>query len=145
MATGCRIGYVPVAPGTFGSLEGLMASWLLSRTSPAAALVLTLVFIALAVWVSHEAEGVLGRKDPGCVVIDEVAGMMVTLVGLPFTWITAGLGFLLFRILDILKPPPVRNLQDGLPGGLGIVMDDVAAGILANLMLRIFTAATGLT
>jgi phosphatidylglycerophosphatase A len=145
MATGCRIGEVPVAPGTFGSIEGLLFCWLLTRCALPIALALTLIFIGLAVWVSHEAERMLAQKDPGCVVIDEVAGMMVTLLGLPFTYVTAGIGFLLFRGLDILKPPPIRNLQDGLPGGFGIVMDDVAAGIFANLILRLLIAVTGLT
>jgi phosphatidylglycerophosphatase A len=145
VATGCRVGDIPVAPGTFGSIEGLIFCWLLARSALPVALVLMLAFIALAIWVSHEAERTIGRKDPGCVVIDEVAGMMVTLLGLPFTYATAGIGFLLFRVLDILKPFPIRNLQDGLPGGFGIVMDDVAAGVFANLILRFLISVTGLT
>ena len=76
--------------------------------------------------------------------LDEIVGMMVTLMGIPFTHETALLGFVLFRLLDILKPPPVRTLQDTLPGGAGVVMDDVGAGIIGNIVLRIICHVAGL-
>ncbi len=98
----------------------------------------TLLFILFAVYIADAAEKLLKRSDPGCIVIDEMAGMMVTLIGLPFNPITVVIGFIIFRILDILKPFPIRNLDRGIPGGMGVVADDVAAGIIANLLLRIY-------
>lgn len=80
------------------------------------------------------------HPDPSEVVIDEVVGMMVTLAYLPWSFISIGLGFLLFRVFDIIKPPPARQLER-LPGGWGIVMDDVVAGIYANLALRLILFA----
>ena len=93
-------------------------------------------FIFFAVYIADAAEKILKQKDPSCIVIDEIAGMMVTLIGLPFNPFTVVIGFIIFRILDILKPFPIRNLDERIPGGLGVVADDVAAGIIANLLLR---------
>jgi phosphatidylglycerophosphatase A len=86
---------------------------------------------------AHEAEIILKAEDPGCIVIDEVAGMLVTLIGLPFNMISVFGGFLIFRILDIWKPYPIRFLERKLSGGVGIVMDDVVAGVLGNIILRV--------
>jgi phosphatidylglycerophosphatase A len=130
------IGKIPFAPGTFGSVPGLFICFLFSRASTNLSALLTVVLILLAVWVSEHAERNIGEKDPGCIVIDEVAGMVVTMMGLPFNALTAISGFVLFRLLDITKPPPIRTIQDGLSGGAGVVMDDVAAGIIGNLLLR---------
>ena len=101
------------------------------------AVVCIVLFIALAVWISAEAEILLKQKDPGCIVIDEIAGMAVTFVGLPFNLTTALIGFIIFRILDISKPFPIRTLDKRVSGGVGIVIDDVVAGIFANLLLRL--------
>jgi phosphatidylglycerophosphatase A len=95
-----------------------------------------LFFIIFAVCIADAAEKILKQNDPGCIVIDEIAGMMVTLIGLPVSPITLVSGFIIFRILDILKPFPIRNIDKRIPGGLGVVADDVAAGIIANLLLR---------
>ena len=78
----------------------------------------------------------VGRKDPGLVVVDEVAGQWITLVGMPFTAPVVLAGFVLFRVMDIVKPWPARALER-LPGGWGIMADDVAAGIYAQLLLRV--------
>ena len=137
LATGFYIGKIPLAPGTFGSLIGLPLCFLLAKIQLSAAIIAVLLIIALAIWISNVAERTLERKDPGCIVIDEIAGMVVTLIGLPFNLTTAAIGFILFRILDILKPFPIRILDKRLPGGLGIVADDVVAGIFANLLIRI--------
>jgi phosphatidylglycerophosphatase A len=91
-------------------------------------------------WIANEAEKILKTKDPGCIVIDEIAGMILTLIGLPFNMVMAGAGFMLFRVLDIWKPYPIRFFEKKLPGGVGVVMDDVAAGILSNVVLRILFA-----
>ncbi len=137
LATGGYVGQIPFAPGTFGSLIGLPFCYLLAGIQLSTAIVAALIFIILAVLISGAAAKTLKRKDPGCIVIDEIAGMVVTFIGLPFTLTTAVLGFILFRILDILKPFPIRTLDQRLSGGLGIVADDVVAGILANVIIRL--------
>ena len=137
LATGFYIGKIPFAPGTFGSLIGLPLCFLLAGIQISAAIIAALLIIALAIWISNVAERALERRDPGCIVIDEIAGMVVTLIGLPFNLTTAAIGFILFRILDILKPFPIRILDKRLPGGLGIVADDVVAGIFSNALIRI--------
>jgi phosphatidylglycerophosphatase A len=137
LATGFYVGNIPFAPGTFGSLIGLPLGFLLAGVQLSAAIIAALLIIGLAIWIANVAARALKRKDPGCIVIDEIAGMVVTLIGLPFNFATAVTGFILFRILDILKPFPIRILDKRVSGGLGIVADDVVAGIFANLLLRI--------
>ena len=139
LATGFYIGNIPVAPGTFGSLLGLPLCFSLTGISASSAVLWTLLFILFAVWIADAAEKILKQNDPGCIVIDEIAGMMVAFVGLPFNPITVVIGFIIFRILDILKPFPIRDLDKRIPGGLGVVADDVAAGILTNLLLRVIS------
>jgi phosphatidylglycerophosphatase A len=136
LATGFYVGNIPVAPGTFGSLIGLPLCYLLAKLQLTAAIIAALLLIGLAIWISNAAEKTLKRKDPGCIVVDEMAGMAVTLIGLPFNLTTVVTGFILFRILDILKPFPIRVLDKRLSGGLGIVADDVAAGIFSNIIIR---------
>jgi phosphatidylglycerophosphatase A len=137
LATGLGVGKSPVAPGTFGSLLGLVLLWGVAGW-PGSLLALFVVgFCMLAVWVSHRAEQIMGTHDPGCIVIDEMAGILIAGAGLPFTVPFAAVVFVLFRMLDILKPFPVGWLDRHLKGGIGIVMDDVAAGILANLAIRL--------
>ena len=136
-STGCFIGNIPFAPGTFGSIPGLALCYLLSKIEFALAVVLTILFVFFAIWMAHEAEIILKAEDPGCIVIDEMAGMVVTLIGLPFNMVSVLAGFLLFRILDIFKPYPIRFLERKLSGGIGIVMDDIVAGALGNIILRV--------
>lgn len=137
VATGGGVGKIPFAPGTAGSLLALLPCLLLSGLSPAIAGALILAFTGCAVGVAHAAENILNKRDPGCIVIDEMAGMMVTLAGLPFNILTAVAGFIVFRTLDIIKPFPIRSVERRLGGGTGVVMDDVIAGIMGNLFLRI--------
>jgi phosphatidylglycerophosphatase A len=101
------------------------------------AVLLTLIAILCAIWIANEAEKILKTEDPGCIVIDEIAGIILTLFGLPFNIISVTAGFLVFRALDIWKPYPIRFLENKFSGGIGIVLDDVAAGILSNLILRV--------
>ncbi len=137
LATGLYIGNIPFAPGSFGSLIALPLCFVLAEISLAAAVICTLVFIVFAGWIADAAEKILKRNDPGCIVIDEIAGMMVTLIGLPFNLTTVAMGFIIFRMLDIFKPFPIRYLDKRIPGGLGVVADDVVAGMIANLLLRL--------
>jgi phosphatidylglycerophosphatase A len=137
LATGFYVGRIPLAPGTFGSLLGLPLCFLLAATPLPAALAAVLLILVLATWIAGAAERISGSRDPGCIVIDEIAGMVVALIGLPFHPTTVVAGFILFRVLDILKPFPIRMIDKRLPGGLGIVADDVVAGLFANVLLRI--------
>ena len=137
LATGGFVGNIPLAPGTFGSLVGLPFCFFLSLLSISFAAIFIIAFIVLAIWVAQETEKLIKEKDPGCIVIDEIAGMMVTLLGLPLDPFTVVAGFLIFRILDIFKPFPARMLERTIPGGAGVVLDDIAAGIWGNLILRI--------
>lgn len=135
-ATGCFIGNVSVAPGTFGSTLGIPLCFLISKIELTVALVFTIIFIFFAIVIAQEAEKMLGEKDPGCIVIDEIAGLMVALIGVPFNIISVLTGFLIFRVFDILKPYPIKYLERKLSGGVAIVMDDVVAGIYSNIALR---------
>jgi phosphatidylglycerophosphatase A len=136
LATGIGSGHAPVAPGTAGSAVGLLMFWPLASLPLAAQLAACVaVFVLGALAATRVARGT-GKKDPGLVVVDEVVGMWVTLVGLPFGVVTAAAGFVLFRIMDVAKPWPARDLER-LPGGWGIMADDVAAGIYAHLLLRV--------
>ena len=132
LATWFGSGLAPVAPGTFGTLATLPLVVLLWRWAPGwpHLLVGVLVFFA-GTWASHDAESRFGRKDPGCVVVDESAGMLVASAWLPPSALNLVLAFALFRAADILKPWPCRSLE-GLPRGWGIMADDVAAGLWAQ-------------
>ena len=138
LATALGAGYAPIAPGTWGSAVGLLLWFALPSTPWIQALVIVAV-VAAGVWSGGVAEGHFGRTDPGQVVIDEVAGMLVTLFLNPVGWRGAVAGFFLFRAADILKPFPARRLER-LHGGLGIMADDVMAGIYANVALRVILA-----
>ena len=143
MATGFYIGTVPVAPGTLGSLIGLPLCLFLSRLTFLQSVLIILVFILFAVGIASAAEKILKQKDPGQIVIDEIAGLLVTFAGLPFNLKTALAGFIIFRLFDILKPFPIRILDKRMGGGSGVVLDDVVAGIYGNLFLRLVIYFSG--
>jgi len=128
LATWCGTGLLPFAPGTFGTLGALpLAVALLYCPVPFRAVFL-LIFMAVAVWASGRSQSLLGRADPPEVVIDEVAGFLVATWLLRPTWANLAGAFLFFRLFDILKPFPVGFLDRRLKGGIGIVLDDIAAG-----------------
>lgn len=135
-ATGGYIGRIPIAPGTFGSLIGIPIAYAFSLMGTPTAFSAVVLITVAAVWIAHLAEKQLKQKDPGCIVIDEIAGMCVALVGIPFSWVAGLAGFFIFRVFDVLKPPPIRQLDRHLSGGWGIVLDDVAAGAMTNIILR---------
>jgi phosphatidylglycerophosphatase A len=135
LASAFGVGYIPIAPGTLGSAVGLLL-WL---ALPAAATAQAIAIGALLVvgsWSAGAAERHFGRSDPGQVVIDEVAGMLVTLFLNPVGWLGAIGAFVLFRIADIIKPFPANRLER-LPGGIGVMADDLMAAVYANLALRL--------
>jgi phosphatidylglycerophosphatase A len=137
LATLFGAGRSPFAPGTVGTLAVLPLAALSWRFLPVwGHLLATLAVAAAGIWAADVAARTMGLKDPGAVVIDEAAGLMVTLVGVPFGWATGAAAFLLFRAMDVLKPPPADRLER-LPGGWGIVLDDLAAGLYANLALHL--------
>ena len=144
VATGFFIGTVPFAPGTFGSLIGLPVCFLLSRLNLLQSVIYILVFILFAIGIASAAEKILKQKDPGQIVIDEIAGLMVTFAGLPFNFKTALAGFIIFRVFDILKPFPIRILERRVGGGTGVVLDDVLAGVYGNLILRLVIYLSGI-
>jgi phosphatidylglycerophosphatase A len=134
LATALGAGYAPLAPGTFGSAAGLILWWLLPQAAAAQLAAIVAVF-ALGSWSGSVAERHFKGTDPGQVVLDEVLGMLITLFMNPVGWAGALLGFLLFRVADIVKPYPANRLE-ALHGGFGILADDAMAAVYSNLALR---------
>jgi phosphatidylglycerophosphatase A len=134
LATAFGAGYVPIAPGTFGSLVGLVL-WAVLPPSPAVQLSTIAAVFVVGSWSAGVAERHFNRTDPSHVVIDEVLGMLMTLFLNPVGWAGASVGFLFFRVADVIKPYPANRLER-LPGGLGVMADDAMAAIYANLALR---------
>ena len=140
-ATFFGIGLLRPGPGTWGSaatvlLWCLLTRWIAPGMQPAAAIVLAAVAVAVGIPAATEVSRASGLKDPQFVVIDEVAGQLIALIFVPVSWKSLVLGFILFRAFDIVKPPPVRNLER-LPEGTGIVIDDVGAGLYALAIMQV--------
>lgn len=142
IATFFGIGHLQPGSGTWAAAVTVLLWWAASNWLPAgwllpvavaASVLITLIGIPPSTVVAHES----GTKDPGFVVIDEVAGQMIALIGVPVHWKYLLAGFILFRSFDIVKPFPLRRLE-ALPGGTGIMMDDVGAGLYALVLLQIW-------
>ena len=129
IATGFYSGYLPKAPGTWGSLVGLLLFFLLHTLSLPVYLAVVAGLFVVGSFAAGEAEKILDNRDPGLVVIDEIVGILITMIAVPATPLAMALGFILFRIFDILKPFPVNFFDQRFHGGLGIMLDDVMAGI----------------
>ena len=143
LATGFGAGLAPVAPGTTGTLVGVLICLIFSPLHWLLRLLIVIFLLVLAIYIAERAEQVYRKKDDQRIVIDEIAGFQVTMLpiaitGLHLTGLHLLVGFVLFRIFDILKPFPIANLQR-LPGGWGVVIDDVAAGIYAGIVLLLLT------
>lgn len=139
LATGAYSGYAPVAPGTAGSLAAVPLVLLfaqIGQISPVLQLVLLICGITGACWVAGKAEYYLGVHDSGRIVIDEIIGLLTATVFLELTFHRLVVAFFLFRLFDMLKPPPARYFDECVPGGPGVVLDDVWAGIYTNLIVR---------
>jgi phosphatidylglycerophosphatase A len=137
----CGVGYIPLAPGTFGSLVGVAIFWALTRVAAGSILVIVaiLAFIFAGIWAGTRTEEISGRKDPGKIVVDEVAGQLIALFPLVFVkWgvTTVMLSFILFRFFDIVKPYPANKLQE-LEGGVGVMCDDLVAGAYAAIIMSV--------
>jgi phosphatidylglycerophosphatase A len=131
------VGYIPLAPGTFASAAAFIIYFPLNTLNHWSFYLGAVILVTLAgVWASGRAEKISGISDPSFVVIDEVAGQLITLFLLPFSWKILIAGFFLFRLFDIIKPYPGRRLEQ-LHGGWGIMLDDVLAGVYANILLQL--------
>jgi len=136
-ATGFYSGKIPFAPGTFGTIAAIPFA-LIFLVIPQAFYGLYIIsFILMAIFFADHTERILGKKDPGCIVIDEMAGYLVTLSVVPVTAFTLVAGFFIFRFFDIVKCAPVRYFEENFPGGAGVVLDDIMAGILSAFVLRL--------
>ena len=129
VATVAGAGYAPVAPGTVASALTVLVLWLVPFTRAGLVVFLAIV-VVVGTWAAHHAEAVIGGKDPGAIVIDEVAGMALSVLVFPLTVPVLGTGFLLFRLFDIAKPFPARGSQR-IGGGVGVMIDDLIAGVYA--------------
>lgn len=158
--TTCGVGYLPIAPGTWGSLLAVGFYALLASSfssfrysadlqSPeftvavihAVILLALLLYILVGIWAASRSLALLGNSDPSEAVVDEVMGQFIVFLFIPFTssWVLIGAGFLLFRLFDIWKPYPIDDLQQ-LPGGIGVCADDMLAGVYAGVCLSVIYA-----
>jgi phosphatidylglycerophosphatase A len=140
----CGVGYLPLIPGTFGSLLGVAIFLALTRVTAGTILLVVaiLAFTFAGIWAGSRTEEISGRKDPGKIVVDEVAGQLIALFPLVFVkWsmTTVMVSFILFRFFDIVKPYPANRLQE-LKGGVGVMCDDLVAGAYAAIIVWIVTA-----
>lgn len=131
LATGLGSGYIKGAPGTYGSVVGVALYLAICGLPLYSYILFCLAFILFAIWITDRALPFFEGEDPQQIVIDEIAGFLVTMIGHPFSWLTIGLGFVFFRLFDIIKPQPVRYFDRKVKGPWGIVLDDVFAGIYA--------------
>jgi phosphatidylglycerophosphatase A len=148
VATFFGVGLGRPAPGTYGSAATVALWWLLSRSiqpnwQAASLIAMALLAIAVGIPAATCVSRATGLKDPQFVVVDEVAGQLITLIAVPVGWKTILVGFILFRVFDTLKPPPVRQLEK-LPEGTGIVVDDVGAGLMALAVMQLLLHFTRL-
>ncbi len=133
LSTGAYLGYIPFMPGTFGSLWGVAIGYF-TASLPLYAQALSIILITIAsICIAGQAAGYMGGKDPSSVVCDEISGILVSIFLIPFSAFNAILVFILFRFFDILKPYPIRLMERKIKGGPGIVLDDIMAGVYANI------------
>jgi phosphatidylglycerophosphatase A len=137
LATWWGVGFSPLAPGTVGTLAAIPFFLVLSLLPLWLYLSCLLGLALLACWVAGQAEAIFGKQDPQVVVIDEVVGFLAVMIAVRPTWFSLPAGFILFRAFDVIKPPPIRFLERTVPGGYGVVLDDVLAALYAHIALRI--------
>jgi len=135
LAFGFGTGLAPVAPGTFGSLPGILLFWLTMDYGLYVQLAVALSITLAGIWICGESARRIGVHDHGGIVWDEIVGMYVTLLAAPVSLVGWVLAFIIFRIMDIVKPWPIRDLDHRLGGGVGIMLDDLAAALYAAILL----------
>lgn len=137
LAFGLGSGLSPLAPGTAGTLMAIPFWWGLSQLNLWVYGLIVVLMFGLGVWASHVVSRRLGQHDFGGIVIDEMVGYWITMLACPWDWRLALIGFILFRVFDILKPPPIGWLDRRVGGGFGIMIDDVIAGVMAAVGLQL--------
>jgi len=138
LAFGFGTGLAPFAPGTFGSLPGILLFWLTMAYGLYVQLAVVAMLIVAGIWICGESARRLGIHDHGGIVWDEIAGMYLTLMVAPFSVTGWVLAFVLFRVMDIVKPWPIRDLDHRLGGGVGIMLDDLVAALYAAVLLGLY-------
>ncbi len=140
VATGACAGFVPIAPGTAGSVVGVAVAWGVlpfARHHAALAIGIFAAAFILGCWIAQRAQEILAEHDSPHIVVDEVLGMVATMFLNPLDWIHLLIGFGLFRFFDIAKLPPANTFDRNVRGGLGVMLDDLAAAVYANIVLRL--------
>lgn len=142
IATLFGIGKISRAPGTLATLATIPLWYVMAQSGPIIYMTITFLFFPLGVWAAQAYENHAGTHDSKEIVIDEVVGFLITMTWLPITWQSVVLGFCLFRFFDIVKPPPIRQLDQKIPGGFGVMVDDVAAGIISSILMQLIYSQT---
>jgi len=140
-ASGLGSGFIPLAPGTWGSLVGVGLVWKFWGNSLFGQLTWVVLLGALGVWVSGVTCQYFKKQDCQYIVIDEIVGLMITMIGIPITSYGLVVGFLLFRFFDVVKPIPVNWVDRKVKNGLGVMLDDVVAGLYGNLIMHLILRA----
>ena len=135
IATFFGVGYLPVMPGTWGSLAGLLVYVIFLKTNLSLHVLSFSIALILGFIASKDSQAMFGKKDPGVIVIDEVAGILLVFIFVPFSALNLIFGFFLFRLFDTLKPAPAGSFEK-LPGSYGIMLDDIIAGVYSNICLQ---------
>jgi len=142
IATFFNVGKSPKAPGTVATLATIPVWWLLAQTGPIIYMLVTVLLVPLGIMAAQAYEAQAQEHDSKEIVIDEVVGFLITMVWLPMTWQSVVFGFVIFRFLDIVKPPPIRQLDQKVQGGVGVMIDDIAAGIIGSMVLQLMYTQT---
>jgi phosphatidylglycerophosphatase A len=137
LSLGFGSGLAPHAPGTCGTLAGVLIYLLLQSLTLPAYLAVVLVMFGAGIWLCNRTSALLGTHDHGAIVWDEIVGFLVAMILAPTGWLWIGIGFVLFRLFDILKPWPICWLDKHVTGGFGIMLDDLSAGVLSAVCLQI--------
>ena len=137
LGLGFGSGLAPVAPGTFGTLAAIPIYCLMQNLSLTIYLLLTIIAFIVGIWICQQSADWLGKEDPSAVVWDEIVGYLITMRAAPTGWFWVVIGFVLFRFFDILKPWPISLADREIHGGLGIMLDDVIAGVFAGVLLQL--------
>ncbi|MDH4125893.1 MAG: phosphatidylglycerophosphatase A [Gammaproteobacteria bacterium] len=138
LAFGLGLGLVPLAPGTAGTLLGVLLAWLALDLGLAVQIALGVMMFVAGIWICDNSSRRLGQHDPGGIVWDEISAMYFTLLTVPPTIAEWCAAFVLFRVFDILKPWPIRDLDHRMGGGLGIMLDDLVAALYAAILLVLY-------
>lgn len=137
LATGFGSGLAPVAPGTFGTLAAIPFYWFLADLPISVFCAIIVIASIAGIWICNSATKAIGQPDHGSIVWDEFVGLWITMIAVPKSWLWIAVGFLVFRFFDIIKPWPIRWFDRYVKGGLGIMIDDIVAGIFGWLTMQV--------